>query len=199
MPDLELLQQRMIHAPSTISAFLGSSIGLGGLVLGEELIRYHPEMFDVIGGNHALLFISSFGALATLLYGAPAAPLGRIKNTLCGHTVAIFIAYAVHVVLVGVFALPVNVEKVLTPSLAIGAMVHLQVIHPPAAACVLAYTTLEDPRQQGPIYILVPALVGALWMLAVQLVLAASLQLCSSGGAAPPAAAPAKQVRALLL
>lgn len=50
-------------------SFLGSFLGLGGLVVLERLLRsVFPE---------PVLAIGSFAALATLLYAAPTAPLGR--------------------------------------------------------------------------------------------------------------------------
>ena len=201
MPLVASLERAAVHVPNATTAFIGSFVGLGGLVLAEDLLHDYP----LLGGNQLMLFIGSFGALAALLYGSPAAPLSRLSNTICkpaahnpspllplgvtterswlasrarsvGHVVSIIIAIAVHHGLGNLVNLPVGVEKVLTPSLAIAAMVALQVTHPPAAASVVYFVTLEDARNQGPIYILFPALAGAVYMLAVQLLLALTLR-----------------------
>ena len=160
---LSLLQRAQVHTPNAWSAFIGSVLGLGGLVLLDQFSRQWDERL--------MLFVGSFGALSTILYGAPAAPLGRIINTLGGHTVSVIIALAVRHGLGRLVSLPMAVEQVLTPSLAIAAMVQLEIPHPPAAACVVYYVTLEDARQQGPLYLFMPALLGSVYMLAVQLAL----------------------------
>ena len=170
--SLAALESAAVHKASGISAFLGTFVGLGGLALSQELLNH----VTLLGTESPMVFAASFGALATLLYGAPAAPLGRISNTLFGHTLSIAIALFIHHVVKPYVHMPMEVEKVLTPSLAIGAMVHFGVTHPPAAACVVLYSTLEDARRQSPLYLLFPALVGALYMLAVQLALAATLR-----------------------
>ena len=179
---------------------MGTLGGLGGLAMGEYLLRgtgFAPD--------NTLLFVGSFGALSTLLYAAPAAPLGTPKNTIYGHTVSIGIALAVHHIAMaasayGGWALPMAVEKVLTPALAIGAMVYLKIPHPPAAACVVVYATLADGAQQMPTYLLMPALVGCAYMLAVQRVVAvivhraaANAAPVASNGDAKPAST--KEVR----
>ena len=156
----------MLHCCA--AAFLGTFCGLGGLVLAESFLRSSDFAPD-----NSLLYIPSFGALSTLLYAAPAAPLGKPKNTYYGHVISITIALAVHYAAqqlgrMGWWALPVGVEKVLTPSLAIAAMVLFKVAHPPAAACVIVYATLADQGQQMPTYLLMPALISCTYMLAVQ-------------------------------
>ena len=72
---------------------------------------------------------------------------------------------------------PQDVEKFLTPSLAIGTMVAFKAAHPPAAAAVIIYV-LDAARveYQGPMYILFPALAGATWMLFVQSILVCGLR-----------------------
>merc|ERR1712060_399713 len=108
-------------------------------------------------GHDFLLFIASFGALSVLLFAAPAAPLGKPRNTLAGHTVSVLAALAVHfssraaMALLGV-GVPNVLEKVLIPSLAIALMVQFNVPHPPAGACVIIYATLHNEAQMGPQY-----------------------------------------------
>ena len=170
--SLAALEAAAVHKANGLTAFLGTFIGLGGLAIGQEFLNH----MTLLGTESPMIFAASFGALATLLYGAPAAPLGRISNTLFGHILSIAIALIIHHGVKPFVSMPMEVEKVLTPSLAIGAMVHFGVTHPPAAACVVLYSTLDDQRRQSPIYLLFPALVGALYMLAVQLALAAAIR-----------------------
>ena len=147
---------------------------------------------DRFDSRDFLLFVGSFGALSTLLYAAPAAPLGKARNTLGGHTISVLAALAVHfsskaaVELLGA-GIPSMLEKVLIPSLAIALMVQFAVPHPPAAACVLIYATLKNEAQQGPAYLFAPALLGALYLLAVQQALAAVLRRLAAASSSAPA------------
>jgi len=74
------------HESTPASAFCGSLVMLSGLALAETFVR------EVVGAEEAMLFIGSFAAMATLLFAAPAAPLGIPWNTLLGHGVSISIA-----------------------------------------------------------------------------------------------------------
>ena len=60
------------HAPTPFSAFLGTFVALGGLSAAELFLRASG-----VGPSNTLLFVGSFGALSTLLYAAPALPLGK--------------------------------------------------------------------------------------------------------------------------
>ncbi len=62
------------------TAFIGSFIGLGGLAFGQQYLRLAGVSLAAGGGASPTLLVGSFGALATLLYAAPAAPLGKPKN-----------------------------------------------------------------------------------------------------------------------
>lgn len=74
------------HESTPVSAFCGSLVMLGGLALAETFVR------QVMGAEEAMLFVGSFAALSTLLFAAPAAPLGTPWNTLLGHTLSITVA-----------------------------------------------------------------------------------------------------------
>ena len=165
------LEKAQVHVATGLTAAVGTFIGLGGLVLGETWVHAHPETFGIIGGVNSLLFFASFGALATLLFGAPAAPLGRITNTVIGHLIGVAVSFAVHSG-GSLVNLPMDFKKVLTPSIAIGLMVHFQQVHPPAAAFIIVYSMLDDSHWTSPLLVLFPVCVGALWMLGVQLTLA---------------------------
>ena len=69
------------HPATPLSAVVGSLVTLGGLQAMEALLR------KLAPG--AMLFMSSFAALSTLLFAAPAAPLGVAWNTFLGHAISI--------------------------------------------------------------------------------------------------------------
>lgn len=124
------------HQATPLSAFCGTFLTLGGLAFFEKELQ-------LLGDETALLFVGSFGALchpqaehrsarrlppskvvwsrcdrSTLIFAAPAAPLGIPYNTLLGHTLSIGIAVIVHWM---EFFWGFHLwGKVLSPSLAIG-------------------------------------------------------------------------------
>merc|ERR1719502_574108 len=186
----ELDELHAPHAVTPLSAFSGTFLGLGGLSICEIILRGAG-----IPSAIALVFIASFGALSTLLYAAPAAPLGKPKNMFFGHTISMLIAFAVHLAvkplleLIGL-GLPLAAERAIVPALAIGAMVYYKVPHPPAGACVVIYATLPDPSQQTPFFLLLPVLLGCAYMLAVQWAVAAGVKHFTPAADAPAAAEP---------
>ena len=154
------------HEATPLTAFLGSCAALGSL-----------ELFESIGAHDHLL-IGSFAALATLLFSAPAAPLGTPWNTLNGHAVSVIIAVSVHwlQILSGVHLY----ARVTAPSLSIAIMMHLRVTNPPAAATAFLFITTPEALAQpmwGLAYLVTPALTGSLVCLAVQWSLAHGLAL----------------------
>ena len=165
-----------VHKATPASSFIGTAVGLGGLTLVEKWLQsvgwYGPEDGQIV------LFIGAFGALSALLYGAPAAPLGRPIMTVRGFAVAVSLIMAVHyaALFVAPTGLPTELERVLAPALSVAAMLYVNGgVHPPAAACAIQYSLLPG-SQQGPIFILAPVLVGVGWMLLVQLGLAKAVQ-----------------------
>lgn len=165
------------HKPNPLSAFVGTTVGLGGLVVADTYARgvtFQDEQLVV--------FVGSFGALSALLFGAPSAPLGRPCATLLGHTVVILVTMALHYAAALVaehtgYELPVALEKVLAPALGIATMLAVRTpVHPPAAACVVAMTT--NPSMQGPLF-LPCVLLGCAWMLSVQLCVARMVRCCT--------------------
>jgi len=171
-----------LHQPSPLSAFCGTLAGLGGLTGLDCISRVRGWQWGLGGifgfeDDDLTWFIGAFGALAALLYGAPAAPLGRFWSTIKGFSVTVTVVMALHYSnLISMhfagFGMPVAVEQVLAPALGIAVMLRLKTLHPPAAACAIQYMQLSNRNQQSPIFLLVPALFGALWMLAIQHLLA---------------------------
>lgn len=153
------------HPATPLTATVGSLVGLGGLHLFQSL-------FERVEAS-SMILIGSTAALATLLFAAPAAPLGVPYNTLCGHTVSICIALCFHWV-----QLAIGVDfgaHIIAPSVAIGAMTHLKVVNPPAAAAAFIFLTSAKAQSQplhGAFFLVAPALVGCIWALFVQFSLA---------------------------
>ena len=124
-------------------------------------------------------------------------PVSHQKATLQGFSVVLTLTLALRYASllceskVGI-GLPIEVEQVLAPALGIAAMLFFQVkIHPPAAACAIQYMQLRhDNPQTGPTYLLAPVLVGALWMLAVQLAVAKAFRTGQGGKTGEAVAGP---------
>lgn len=149
---------------SPISAFIGSFAGLGGLFVIENYMRVVHLLPD------PMLAVGSFAAVATLMYAAPAAPLGKPWNLFYGHFLAICTSILVYYAerYVGWHQ---DFSVALAPSLSIAVMVHQKVIHPPAAACSFIFASHLKAHAQplgGVVFLLVPGLVGCAYMLAVQ-------------------------------
>ena len=126
----EHADKRLAHEANPLSALVGAAVALGGLVL--------LDLGLPIDDN---FLIGSFGALATLLFAAPAAPLGRVRNTFGGHMLSCLIAIAIRAPTVGdVEVVPPSVQKVLVPAVSIGIMKAARVVR----------------QQPGPIYRAVP-------------------------------------------
>lgn len=90
------------------------------------------------------ILIGPFGALATLLFAAPASPFAQPKMVLFGHIysgiVAVSVDYLVNTKFATAF-IPPMVGAALVPALAIAGMTLLGCINPPAAAASLVYAT----------------------------------------------------------
>jgi len=168
------------YSPSPATGFVGTVLGMGGLAA-AEMIGSVTGQSDPSGAavlEPQFLVLGSFAALSTLIFSAPHASFGRPRNTIGGHLVCVSIALTIHWIaeaiamahgatLVG-FQPSTTAEKVLTPALGVAAMLQLQVVNPPAAACAFLYTVLPDKRLQGPQY-LVLVLCSCIYMLGVQL------------------------------
>ncbi|HLS89084.1 MAG TPA: HPP family protein [Sphingobacteriaceae bacterium] len=128
---------------------------IGGFV-GITLLAYLA-----LQGQLFTLF-APFGASAVLLYGAPAAPFSQPRNLLGGHLLAAFIGVTVNNFFgSGFLAVGLGV------ALAIGLMVMLRVVHPPAGATALLGVTAS---QGSYAWLVSPVLAGALLLLLVALV-----------------------------
>ena len=156
------------HQPTTLSCVIGSLATLGGLKAFEVGARQLVPS--------TMLYLGSFAALSTLLFAAPAAPLGLAWNTFGGHCLSIGVAVSLHW-----FEVQSGYDlmlEVVAPSLAIGLMAKLQVINPPAAAAAAAFASTPLAQRQafgGAFFLVCPALVGCAWALLVQWAVARTL------------------------
>jgi CBS-domain-containing membrane protein len=155
------------HSPwvaSPVCSFVGSFLGLGGLFVIENFLRTVHALPD------PMLAVGSFAAVATLMYAAPAAPLGKPWNLFYGHFLSIVVSIAVHYAGDAVGWHP-DLSVALSPSLSIAVMVQQKVPHPPAAACAFIFASSIRAHAQplgGVVYLLVPGLLGCAYMLLVQ-------------------------------
>ncbi|MBI4756649.1 MAG: HPP family protein [Betaproteobacteria bacterium] len=113
------------------------------------------------------LMIGSFGASAVLVYGAVRSPLAQPRNLVGGHVIS---------ALVGVVAWKLlHSEPWLAQAVAVATAIALmhatRTLHPPGGATALI-AVIGSPRihEMGFVYVLVPATLGPLILLAVALV-----------------------------
>ena len=139
-------------------SFLGA---LGGIAAVAWL---HESVADPAG---LTLLLGSFGASAVRLYGAPKSPLAQPRNLVGGHVLSALVGVTVRLALPS----PGWLCCALAVATAIALMHATRTLHPPGGATALIAVT-GGPKivALGYLYALVPALSGALVMLAVALV-----------------------------
>ena len=139
---------------SWLGAFLG--VGLVGLV--NNLI---------VGADDNVLMITSFGASAGPLYGAPKSPLAQPRNLVGGHLLAAFIGVAIY----KAFFFQLWFASALTVATTIAVMHLTRTLHPPAGATGL-FAVIGGPNihQMGFFYPIFPVATGVAILLAVALV-----------------------------
>lgn len=139
-------------------SWLGSFLGIAAVAL------LHYRLVDGMGLS---LLIGSFGASAVLVYGAIRSPLAQPRNLLGGHILSAFIGVTAHLWLGGEPWLAAAVAV----SVAIAVMHLTKTLHPPGGATALiAVIGGDSVHNLGYLYVLMPAALGALVMLAVALV-----------------------------
>lgn len=106
-----------------------------GLLILSSLNLYYRFLSD----DEYFLLIGPFGAMCTLMYGLSAAPASQPRNAVLGQAVAGAVSLAFTYVPESV--LPVWLRTAVGPALAIGTMVKLGVVHPPAGAHSVLYAS----------------------------------------------------------
>jgi hypothetical protein len=109
------------------------------------------------------IMLGSYGALLTLLFGAPASPLCQPRNVFFGTTYSAAVAVVVRYFSTDEYfaILPPWFSAALVPALAIAGMAKLGVLHPPAGAASLIFIS-GGPKvtNLGFWYLLIPLFVG---------------------------------------
>jgi len=114
------------------------------------------------------LMIGSLGASAVLLFGAPRSPLAQPRNLLGGHILSALVGVACWKLL---HPFP-WLAAALAVSTAIAVMHATRTLHPPGGATALiAVIGSREVHELGFVYVLVPATLGPLVLLAVALVM----------------------------
>jgi CBS-domain-containing membrane protein len=123
----------------------------------------HQHFFD---GTAHVLMVSSFGASAVLLFGAPRSPLAQPRNLIGGHVLSAIIGVAAFKLLGGQIWLA-EAGAVATAV----ALMHLtRTLHPPGGATALLPMIGGDQIQNlGFLFALVPVAFGTLILLIVAL------------------------------
>jgi len=147
--------------------FVGCFLSLLALSGADDALRRH-----IFNNEEMLLLIGSFGALATLLFAAPVAPLAQPRIVVGGHiisaAVGIIVDYLTNDKFVAI--IPQWVANALAPALAITLMAATGLTHPPAGACSLMYISGNARiKSLGWLFIVVPIITGSLMMLGVAL------------------------------
>jgi CBS-domain-containing membrane protein len=109
------------------------------------------------------IMLGSFGALLTLLFGAPASPLCQPRNVIFGTTYSAFVAVCVRYLSAEehLDVLPPWLAAALVPAIAIAGMAKLGVLHPPAGAASLIFIAGgKKVTELGFMYLVMPLLVG---------------------------------------
>ena len=113
-----------------------------------------------------LMIIGSFGASAVLIYGAIRSPLAQPRNLIGGH----LISAAIGVTTFKLLPEPVWLTSAIAVATSIAIMHATKTLHPPGGATALiAVIGSQKIHDLGYLYLLFPAGVGPLIMLAVAL------------------------------
>jgi CBS-domain-containing membrane protein len=138
-------------------SWLGAFIGISAVGI------IHSYVFE---GTDLTLVIGSFGASAVLIYGAVRSPLAQPRNLIGGHILSAIIGVASYNALHDHIWLAASVAV----ATAIAVMHVTKTLHPPGGATALiAVIGGKSIHAVGYWYVLVPAGLGALILLAVAL------------------------------
>jgi len=136
---------------------------IGGFA-GIAAVAWVYQLF--FAGTDLTLMIGSFGASAVLAYGAVRSPLAQPRNLVGGHIVSAIVGVACYKLLHGVPWL----AEAASVATAIAVMHVTRTLHPPGGATALiAVIGSQRIHQIGWLYVLIPATLGPLILLAVAL------------------------------
>lgn len=139
-------------------SWVGGFTGIASVALAGRLF---------LQGDDLTLMIGSFGASAVLVYGAVRSPLAQPRNLLGGHLISAIVGVAAY----QLFYHTPWLAQALAVSTAIAFMHATRTLHPPGGATALiAVIGSERIHELGWLYVLLPATLGPLILLAVALV-----------------------------
>lgn len=139
-------------------SWVGSFLGIAAVAL----VHYR-----IVAATDLVLIIGSFGASAVLIYGAIKSPLAQPRNLLGGHMISAVIGVSAFKLLG--FNMPL--AAAVAVATAILAMHATKTLHPPGGATALIAVIGSTKIQTlGFWYVLMPAGLGAILMLAIALV-----------------------------
>ncbi len=146
-----------VSASEIFWSWMGAFLGIGAVGLLNHL---------VFEGTDYVMLIGSFGASAVLAYGAVRSPLAQPRNLVGGHLISAVIGVAVFKLLHGQMWL----AEAVAVATAIAAMHYTKTLHPPGGATALIAVIGSDKvHHLGFLYVVIPAGLGAVILLAVAL------------------------------
>lgn len=139
-------------------SWIGSFLGIAGVAWVNRLF------FE---GHDMSLIIGSFGASAVLVYGAVRSPLAQPRNLIGGHVLSAVVGVLCWKLLNGT----PWIAEAMAVSTSIALMHATRTLHPPGGATALiAVIGSRQIHELGFLYVLVPATLGPLILLAIALV-----------------------------
>jgi CBS-domain-containing membrane protein len=133
-----------------------------GAYLGIATVAWVDQLF--FAGLDLTLMIGSFGSSAVLVYGAVRSPLAQPRNLVGGH----FLSALVGVICWKLLHQHLLLAEAMAVATSIAVMHATRTLHPPAGATALiAVIGSGEIHKLGFLYVLMPATLGPLIMLAV--------------------------------
>jgi CBS-domain-containing membrane protein len=146
-----------VRLSEIVWSWIGSFIGIAAVTAINNTIVDKTDLVMIIG---------SFGASAVLIYGAIRSPLAQPRNLIGGH----IISAAIGVTAFKLLPAPLWLTSAIAVATSIAIMHATKTLHPPGGATALiAVIGSQKIHNLGYLYVLIPAGVGPLIMLAVAL------------------------------
>jgi len=140
-----------------IWSWIGSFLGIAAVAVVN---------LSIVDKTDLVMIIGSFGASAVLIYGAIRSPLAQPRNLIGGH----MISAAIGVTAFKLLPAPLWLTSAIAVATSIAIMHATKTLHPPGGATALiAVIGSQKIHNLGYLYVLIPAGVGPLIMLAVAL------------------------------
>jgi len=137
-------------------SWVGSFTGIGTLGLIHTYFLPHFTLLPLV------MLVGSFGAMAVLLFGQPAAPPSQPWNAICGNGIGGLVGVVVYE---GAEWLGLGKQLWLTGGLAVSLTIigqeRMQSQHPPGGATALLFTLMPNLQVLHWVYVICPALLGA--------------------------------------